>query len=102
MQRSGGRHGEIDFIFQHGPHIIPIEVKAVRLDSNSPTTQNLDVRTTTGNHARYRLISLPLYMAETIPLAIRESRELDSPRILGIQTSRFGDSLVMFPEGIPS
>lgn len=64
MQRSGGRQGEIDFIFQHGPHIIPIEVKAgsagsmkslhafmyekklkiaVRLDSNPPTTQNLDV-----------------------------------------------------------
>ena len=100
-QRSGGRQGEIDFIFQQGPHIIPIEVKAgsagsmkslhafmyekkltlaVRLDSNPPTTQNLDVRTTTGNEARYRLISLPLYMAETIPLAIGESRELDSPR----------------------
>jgi uncharacterized protein len=28
-QRTGGRQGEIDYVVQHGSHIIPIEVKAV-------------------------------------------------------------------------
>jgi predicted AAA+ superfamily ATPase len=93
-QRTGGRQGELDFIYQHGPHIIPIEVKAgsagsmkslhafmqkkqlplaVRLDTNPPSVQDLDVRTTTGEQARYRLVSLPLYMTETIPSAIARS-----------------------------
>lgn len=93
-QRTGGRQGELDFIFQYGPHIIPIEVKAgsagsmkslhafmqkkqlplaVRLDTNPPSVQDLDVRTTTGEQARYRLVSLPLYMTETLPSAIERS-----------------------------
>ena len=96
-QRTGGRQGELDFIYQHGPHIIPIEVKAgsagsmkslhafmqskqlplaIRLDTNPPSIQDLDVRTTTGDHARYRLLSLPLYMTETIPSAIERSMPL--------------------------
>jgi Holliday junction resolvase-like predicted endonuclease len=90
-QRTGGRQGEIDFIHQHGPHIVPIEVKAgsagsmkslhafmqskrlplaVRLDTNPPSLQDLDVHTTTGEQTRYRLLSLPLYMTETLPLAL--------------------------------
>jgi len=93
-QRTGGRQGELDFIFQHGPRIIPIEVKAgsagsmkslhafmrnkqlplaIRLDTNPPSVQDLDVRTTTGEQARYRLVSLPLYMVETLPSAIERS-----------------------------
>lgn len=90
-QRTGGRQGEIDFVQQHGPHIVPIEVKAgsagsmkslhafmqskrlpfaVRLDTNPPSLQDLDLHTTTGQRTRYRLLSLPLYMTETLPLAI--------------------------------
>lgn len=93
-QRVGGGQGELDFIYQHGPHIIPIEVKAgragtmkslhafmhkthlsfaVRLDTNPPSVQDLNVRTTTGEQTRYRLLSLPLYMTETLPMAIDRS-----------------------------
>ncbi len=94
-QRTGGRQGEIDFILQQGPHIVPIEVKAgsagsmkslhafmrskglplaVRLDTNPPSVQAMDVRTTTGERARYRLLSLPLYMTEAIPWAMQHSQ----------------------------
>ncbi len=90
-QRTGGRRGEIDYILQHGSNVVPLEVKsgssgamkslhafmagrgldlAVRLDTNPPSVQDLDVRTTTGDPARYRLVSLPLYMAESIPAAL--------------------------------
>jgi predicted AAA+ superfamily ATPase len=95
-QRTGGRQGELDFIWQHGPHIIPIEVKAgcagsmkslhafmhakqlplaVRLDTNPPSVLDMDVRATTGEQARYRLLSLPLYMTETLPRAIDRLHE---------------------------
>jgi len=95
-QRTGGRQGEIDFVTQQGPHIVPIEVKAgsagsmkslhafmhskrlplaVRLDTNPPSLQDLDVRTTTGERTAYRLLSLPLYMTETIPLAMEHSQK---------------------------
>lgn len=94
-QRTGGRQGEIDFILQQGPHIVPIEVKAgsagsmkslhafmhskrfplaIRLDTNPPSLQDMDVRTTTGDRTRYRLLSLPLYMTEAIPLAMEAFR----------------------------
>ena len=96
-QRTGGRLGELDFIIQHGPLVIPIEVKAgssgsmkslhafmqnkqlplaVRLDTNPPSVQDMDVRTTTGDPVRYRLLSLPLYMTETLPTAIDRSLSL--------------------------
>lgn len=94
-QRTGGRQGEIDFILQQGPHIVPIEVNAgsagsmkslhafmhskrlplaIRLDTNPPSLQDMDVRTTTGDRTRYRLLSLPLYMTEAIPLAMEAFR----------------------------
>lgn len=90
-QRTGGRMGEIDYVMQHGSRIIPIEVKAgkagsmkslhafmhskqlrtaFRLDANAPSCQDLNVRTTTGDPVQYRLISLPLYMTESIPTAL--------------------------------
>jgi len=93
-QRTGGRQAELDFIIQYGAQIIPIEVKAgssgsmkslhafmqskqlplaVRLDTNLPSVQDLDVQTTTGESVRYRLLSLPLYMTETLPVAIDRS-----------------------------
>lgn len=69
-QRTGGRQGEVDFIFQHGANVVPIEVKAgsagsmkslhafmhskrlplaVRIDTNLPSAQDLDICTTTGS-----------------------------------------------------
>jgi len=91
-QRTEGRKGEIDYIIQHGSHVIPVEVKAgkagamkslhafmhakrlrlaLRLDANPPSIQEMDVLTTTSDPARYRLLSLPLYMVESIPAAIQ-------------------------------
>jgi predicted AAA+ superfamily ATPase len=90
-QRTGGRQGELDYIIQHGSQVIPIEVKAgsagamkslhafmssrqlpqaVRFDTNPPSIQDLDVRTTTGEAVHYRLLSLPLYMVEGLPAAL--------------------------------
>ncbi len=101
-QRTNGRPGEIDYIIQHGRHIIPIEVKAgaagsmkslhafmhskhlelaVRFDTNPPSTQNIKVRTTTGEAVEYRLISLPLYMAESLPTVINRANH--SPSVSG-------------------
>jgi len=91
-QRTEGRKGEIDYIVQHGSRVIPVEVKAgkagsmkslhafmhgkglpfaVRLDANAPSCQDVDVETTTGDSVAYRLVSLPLYMVESIPAAIQ-------------------------------
>lgn len=43
---------------------------AARLDANPPSVQDLKVKTTTGEAVRYRLLSLPLYMTEVLPLGI--------------------------------
>jgi hypothetical protein len=90
-QRTEGRQGEIDYIIQQGSHLIPVEVKAgkagtmkslhafmhakqlrnaLRLDTNPPSVLDLDTRTTTGESVGYRLLSLPLYMVESIPAAL--------------------------------
>ena len=83
-QRTGGRLGEIDYIIQHGNKIVPVEVKsgaagrmkslhqfmaekklgfAVRIDSNTPRVEDLDLKTTSGQPVKYRLLSIPLYLA---------------------------------------
>lgn len=90
-QRTGGRIGEIDYLMQHGNRIVPIEVKAgaagamkslhqfmaekklplaVRFDTNPPTVQTIQVKTTTGEPVEYRLLSLPLYLAEQLDALI--------------------------------
>jgi hypothetical protein len=86
-QRTGGRLGEIDYILQHGNAIVPLEVKsgatgrmkslhqfiaeknlnlAVRIDANPPTVEDLDIKTTLGLPVKYRLLSIPLYLAERV------------------------------------
>ena len=86
-QRTGGRLGEIDYIIQHGNLIVPIEVKsgavggmkslhqfmaekkltlAVRLNANPPSIEDISVRTTLGQPVKYRLLSIPLYLAEHV------------------------------------
>ena len=83
-QREGGRAGEIDFVLQCGPRIVPVELKAgaagamkslhqfmfdkgltlaVRLDRNPPSLQAMDLATTQGQAVRYRLLNLPHYLA---------------------------------------
>lgn len=92
-QRTGGRLGEIDYILQHGNAIVPVEVKsgaagrmkslhqfmaekklslAVRFDANPPTVADLDIKTTLGQPVNFRLLSLPLYLAERVGALIDE------------------------------
>jgi uncharacterized protein len=84
-QRTGGRLGEIDYIIQHGNQIIPIEVKsgatgamkslhhfmaekklslAIRVNVNPAVIEDISVKTNLGQDAKYRLVSIPLYLAE--------------------------------------
>ncbi len=84
-QRAGGRQGEIDYIIGHENRIIPIEVKsgasgamkslhqfmawknldlAIRFNINRPVMEDINVKTTLGKPVSYKLISLPLYLAE--------------------------------------
>ncbi len=91
-QRGGGRSGEVDFLTQIDARIVPVEAKAgaaggmkslhqfmhdkqlgiaVRCDSNPPSVQAVDVTTTQGDTARYRLISLPHYLVWRLPDAVR-------------------------------
>ncbi len=83
-QRGGGRPGEIDYVTQVGGHVVPVEVKsgaagslkslhqfvhdkglgfAVRIDANPPGVAEMDVRTTQADPVRYRLLSLPHFLA---------------------------------------
>ena len=43
---------------------------AIRLDINPPSVQLVECKTTTGEPVSYQLISLPLYMVESIPAAL--------------------------------
>jgi len=43
---------------------------AARFDTNPPSIQDMKLRTTTGEEVGYRLTSLPLYMVESLPLAL--------------------------------
>lgn len=82
-QRMGGRMGEIDLLCQFGTRIVPLELKAgaagsmkslhqfmhdkhlelaVRADANPPSLQAIDVKTTQGDSARYRLLNLPGFL----------------------------------------
>lgn len=83
-QREGGRAGEIDFVLQCGTRIVPVELKAgaagamkslhqfmldkrlsiaVRVDSNPPSVQPMDLATTLGQPVQYTLLNLPHYLA---------------------------------------
>ncbi len=86
-QRTGGRSGEIDYVIQHGSRVVPVEVKsgkagsmkslhhfmaekghdlAVRCDINPPSVEDINVKTTVGTPASYRLLSIPVYLIERI------------------------------------
>ncbi|MBN1906703.1 MAG: ATP-binding protein [Deltaproteobacteria bacterium] len=92
-QRTGGRLGEIDYIIQHADKIIPVEVKsgtaggmkslhqfmaekklelAVRIDSNTPRVEDVDLKTTSGQPVKYRLLSIPLYFTGRVSELIDE------------------------------
>jgi uncharacterized protein len=92
-QREGGRPGKIDYLAGVGARIIPIELKsgaagsmkslhqfmhdkglsrAVRCDANPPGEMQVNVATTQGDPAAYRLICLPLYLVWNLPAIIQE------------------------------
>lgn len=73
---------EIDYLIQHGPHIIPIEVKsgktgkmqslhllmglrqwryAVRFNTDLPSISTISTKTKLGHNASYQLLSFPFY-----------------------------------------
>ena len=83
-----GSHAELDYVIEHGSTVVPIEVKAgatgslkslhlfmalrnlpiaVRFNAELPSWVDVDVKTTTGGRAQYRLLSLPLYLAGWLP-----------------------------------
>jgi uncharacterized protein len=82
-QRSGGRPGEIDYLLQTAQRIVPVELKAgaagamkslhqfmaerslaiaLRSDTNTPSLQDVAVKTTTGELVRYHILNLPGYL----------------------------------------
>jgi uncharacterized protein len=82
-QRSAGRPGEIDYVVEIDQVVVPVELKAgasgsmkslhqfmhdkglglaLRVDTNPPSTMDVDVKTTQGQRSRYRLLSLPGYL----------------------------------------
>ena len=92
-QRTGGRLGELDYIIQQGGRIVPVEVKsgpagklkslhqfmaekelslAVRCNLNLPVIENIQVKTTLGQPVAYRLLSVPIYLTETLPRLIEQ------------------------------
>ena len=94
-QREGGRPGEIDYLIQAAGRIVPIELKsgaagsmkslhqfmfdkrlalAVRLDSNPPSLQTMDVRTTQSDVVKYQLVNLPHYLAWNLPQLLSRIR----------------------------
>ena len=91
-QRGAGRPGEVDFVVQVDARVVPVEAKAgaagamkslhqfmydkhldvaVRCDTNPPSLQDVNVRTTKGDAVRYQLISLPHYLVWRLPSAVR-------------------------------
>ena len=87
IRDSKGSEAEIDYLIQHDTRIIPIEVKsgaagslkslhqfisernfktAVRINSEKPAVTKINVKTSTGNMAKYSLISIPYYLTEEI------------------------------------
>ncbi|MCF0110911.1 MAG: ATP-binding protein [Erysipelotrichaceae bacterium] len=84
---SGSGNGEIDYLIAKDGEVLPIEVKsgasgsmkslhifmeskglsqAVRFDTNMPSLMNVDIKTSQGKPVKYKLLSLPLYMAELL------------------------------------
>jgi hypothetical protein len=47
---------------------------AVRLDTNPPSLQPMDVRTTQGDAVKYQLVNLPHYLAWDLPRLLAAAR----------------------------
>jgi len=95
-QRDGGRPGKIDYLLEVDQVIIPVELRAgaagamkslhqfmhdkslglaLRVDTNPPSTMEIDVSTTQGDPARYTLLSLSGYLLWRAKALVREALE---------------------------
>ena len=94
LREGRSNNAEVDYVCELGGHIVPIEVKAgrtgtlkslhqfvaqkqvpfaIRFDADAPAlhTVEADVRRGHGTErVRYRLLSLPLYLVERLPLLV--------------------------------
>jgi len=78
-----GSEAELDYLIQHGSHVVPVEVKAgatgtlkslhlfmslrrlatgIRCNADMPSLVRVDAKTTTGEAVNYQLMSLPFYL----------------------------------------
>ncbi len=102
VRQAKTSNAEVDYVISHGPLILPVEVKsgksgslkslqqfvtrkkislAVRFDLNPPGVQDIShqISTSTGiETAKYKLISLPLYLVEALPKVLDEIRMADN------------------------
>jgi hypothetical protein len=93
-KREGGRPGEVDYVAQIEGRVVPVELKAgaagsmkslhqfmfdkhlvlaVRSDTNPPSMQDIQMRTTRGDDVRYRLIGVPLYLFWNLPVVVADT-----------------------------
>ncbi len=93
VREQKGAESEIDYLVQQGGEIVPIEVKsgatgslkslhqfmaerelnlAVRINSERPTVTNVDLTTSQGVRAEYRLLSIPFYLAGELDRILTE------------------------------
>ena len=98
-------NAEVDFVVAVGPKVVPMEVKAgksgslkslqqfvaakksglaIRFDANRPSTQEIEHKVVLAKGSaliKYKLISLPVYLAERYPdLMTRASFLVTDPR----------------------
>jgi predicted AAA+ superfamily ATPase len=92
-RETPGSEAEVDYVIQHGTHIVPVEVKAgatgtlrslhvlmaarawkraVRFNADRPSVTQVSTLTTGGERATYELISLPLYLAANVGRILRD------------------------------
>lgn len=83
LRNAPGSNAEVDYLIQHGSHIIPIEVKAgtrgsmqslhrlmklkgymraVRFSTNPPSQMQVNTQLSSGENVQYELLTLPIYM----------------------------------------
>jgi predicted AAA+ superfamily ATPase len=87
IREAKGSEAEIDYIINYSTNIVPVEVKAgaigslkslhqfmaerdfkkaIRINSEKPQITQVNIKTITGNTAKYSLISIPFYLTEEI------------------------------------
>lgn len=87
QREAEGSSAEIDYVIQHGNHVIPIEVKAgstgslkslhlfmdskekkvaIRINADRPSKTDVTIQGSRGQPVTYRLLSLPLYLTGQI------------------------------------